>query len=200
MRFRPWIVKFLKSCEYFPGSQFRIIMADGPSSGSSDNSSLEDTIVEFFSTKHDGPALENLLLKGERLMWTSDLETLKKFVEETIQQHGKWSSPGGATKTFKSDNNRLTITWYGGKQSTLAFQGKDGPSLKEQLVNFIQRNEAQKSIGDADLLPSDSTALQSGGQGLLATDAHDCPEDLVSNTHNMSFNDTASRNNYPCWN
>ena len=76
--------------------------------------------------------------------WTSDLEILKKFVEETIQQHGKWSSPGGATKSFKSDNNRLTITWYGGKQSTLVFQGKDGPSLKEHLVNFIQRKEAQK--------------------------------------------------------
>ena len=105
------------------------------------------------------------MLKGERLIWTSDLETLKKFVEGTIQQHGKWSSPGGATKTFKSDNNRLTITWYRGKQSTLVFQGKDGPLLKEQLVNLFQRNEAQKPIDDADSLLSNSTALQSGGQG-----------------------------------
>ena len=129
---------------------------------------MENTIqhVELFSIKHDGPELENLLLKGERLIWTSDLETLKKFVEGTIQQHGKWSSPGGATKTFKSDNNRLTITWYRGKESTLVFQGKDGPLLKEQLVNLFQRNEAQKPIDDADsLLSANSTALQSGGQG-----------------------------------
>ena len=65
-------------------------------------------------------------------------------MEETIQQHGKWSLPGGTTKTFKSDNNRLTITRYRGKQSTLAFQGKDGPLLREQLVNLFQRNEARK--------------------------------------------------------
>ena len=85
-------------------------MADGSVSTSSVNSSLENTTVESYSIKHDGPELENLLLEGEHLIWTSDLETLKKFVEETIQQHGKWSSPGGTTKTFKSDNNRLTIT------------------------------------------------------------------------------------------
>ena len=140
-------------------------MADGHVFTSSDNSSLENTTVELFSIKHDGPELENLLVKGERLIWTSDLKTLKKFVEETIQLHRKWSSPGRTTKTFKSDNNRLTITWYRGKQSTLAFQGKDVPLLKEQLVNLFQRNEAQKPVDDADSLLSNSTALQSGGQG-----------------------------------
>ena len=134
-------------------------MTDGPVSTSSDN-----TTVELFSIKHDCTELENLLLKGERLICTSDSETLKKFVEGTIQQHGKWLSRGGATKTFKSDN-RLTIMWYRGKQSTLVFKGKDGPLLKEHLVNCFQRNEAQKPIDDADSLPSNSTAFQSGGQG-----------------------------------
>ena len=60
------------------------VMADGPVSTSSDNGSLENTTVELFSIKHDDPELENFLLKGERLIWTSDLETLKKFVEGTI--------------------------------------------------------------------------------------------------------------------
>lgn len=145
------------------------------------NSSLENTTVESYSIKHDGPELENLLLEGERLIWTSDLETLKKFVEETIQQHGKWSSPGGTTKTFKSDNNRLTITWYRGKQSTLAFQGKDGPLLKEQLVNLFQRNEAQKPIDDADSLLSqgpevtknDKQQVMAAGEG-SGLDNRDC--------------------------
>ena len=137
-------------------------MADGPVSTSCDNSSLENTTVELFSIKHDGPKLENFLLKGERLIWTSDLETLRKFVKETVQQHGKWSSPGGATKTFKSDNNRLTITWYRGKQLTLASQGKDGPLLKEQLVNLFQRNEAQKQIDDAD---NDKQQVMAAGEG-----------------------------------
>jgi len=89
--------------------------------------------------------------------------------KKTIQLHKKWSSPGGTTKTYKSDNNRLTITWYCGKQSTLAFQGKDGPLLKVQLVSLFQRNEAQKPIDDADLLLSNSTAFQSGGQGFEVT-------------------------------
>ena len=72
------------------------------------------------------------------------------------------TSPGGATKTFKSDNNRLTITWHRGKQSTLVFQGKDGPLLKEQLVNLFQRNEAQKQIDDAD---NDKQQVMAAGEG-----------------------------------
>ena len=63
-------------------------MANGPASTSSDNSSSENTTVEPFSIKHDDPEQEILLLKGERLIWTSDLETLKKFVKETVQLHG----------------------------------------------------------------------------------------------------------------
>ena len=107
----------------FANTTYITVMADGSVSTSFDNGSLENTTVELFSIKHDDPELENLLLKGKRLIWTSDLETFKKFVEETIQQYGKWSSPGGATKTFKSDNNGLTITWYRGKQLTL-FKGR----------------------------------------------------------------------------
>ena len=67
--------------------------------------------------------------------------------------------------------------------------GSPSNVLKEQLVNGIQHNEAQRPIDDADLLLSNSTALHSGGQGpRLAADGHCCPENLVSNTHNMSFN------------
>ena len=66
--------------------------------------------------------------------------------------------------------------------------------MKEQLVNLIQRNEAQMAVDDADshLSNSNSTVLQSSGQEPFATDGHGCPENLVSNIHNMSFNDTAS--------
>ena len=70
----------VRSTVWFPHRP--LIMADGSVSTSSDNGSLENTTVELFSIKHDGPELENLLLKGERLIWTSDLETLKKFVED----------------------------------------------------------------------------------------------------------------------
>ena len=60
------------------------MMTHSPVSTSSDNSSSENTTVKLCLIKHDGPKLENLLLKGEHLIWTSDLETLKKFVKQTI--------------------------------------------------------------------------------------------------------------------
>ena len=56
----------------------------------------------------------------------------------------------------------MTITWYRGKQSTLAFQGKDGPLLKQPLVNLFQRNEAQKQIDDAD---NDKQQVMTAGEG-----------------------------------
>ena len=92
-------------------------------------------------------------------------------------------SSGRRRLLLKVPNNRLAITWYGGKQSTLSFQGKDGPLLKEQLVNLIQRNKAQKPVDDADshLSNSNSTVLQSSDQEPFATDGLGCPENLVSN-------------------
>ena len=63
---------------------------------------------------------------------------MKKFVESCLQQQGKWTSPGGNTKQFKSCNNKLVITWYNKKQHTLVFQGQDGPVLKEKLVKIVQ--------------------------------------------------------------
>ena len=75
---------------------------------------------------------------GERLIWTSDLESLKNFVENCLQQQGKWTSPGGNNKQFKSCNDKLVITWYFKKQLTLVFQGQDGPFLKEKLFKLVQ--------------------------------------------------------------
>ena len=53
----------------------------------------------------DSINLQYLQLNGERRTWTSDSEALKNFVEKDLQQQGKWSSPGGNSKQFKSDNN-----------------------------------------------------------------------------------------------
>ena len=41
-------------------------------------------------------------------------------------------------KQFKSTNKNLIINWYSKKQQTLCFQGRDGPTLKDKLVQLIQ--------------------------------------------------------------
>ena len=106
-------------------------------SGSADGEILEPETV-LNSLELDGSDLQYLKLNGEKLMWTSDLESLKNFVENCLQQQGKWSSPGGNNKQFKSCNNKLVITWYFKKQHTLVFQGQDGPVLKEKLVKLVK--------------------------------------------------------------
>ena len=60
------------------------------------------------------PGVEHLQLEGERLIWGGDFDYLKKFVEEGLQQRGKWSSPGCTVKAFKSRDSKLTLTWYRG--------------------------------------------------------------------------------------
>ena len=106
-------------------------------SGSVDEVAWE-TDTELYQLALDGSDLQYIELIGERLIWTSDLESLKKFVESCLQQQGKWTSPGGNTKQFKSCNNKLVITWYNKKQHTLVFQRQDGPVLKEKLVKLVQ--------------------------------------------------------------
>ena len=100
----------------------------------------ERCLLNFDSTN-----LQYLQLNGDRLTWKSDLESLKKFVEKDLQQQGKWTSPGGNSKQFKSDNNNLVINWYNKKQLTLSFQGRDGPLLKDKLAELVRQKPGEKS-------------------------------------------------------
>ena len=97
---------------------------------------ISDT--ELYQLKLDGSDWQYLQLNGERLIWTSDLESLKNFVENCVQQQAKWTSPGGNNNQFKSCNDKLVITWYFKKQLTLVFQGQDGPFLKEKLFKLVE--------------------------------------------------------------
>ena len=83
--------------------------------------------------------LEYLYLKGDKLVWSNDLESLKEFVANILKQQGKWLTPGGNTKQFKSSNGNVIINWYNKKHQTLTFQGRDGPALKEKLVELVQK-------------------------------------------------------------
>ena len=50
--------------------------------------------------------LESLHFNGDKLLWSNDLESLKNFVVTVLKLQGKWLTPGGNTKQFKSSNRR----------------------------------------------------------------------------------------------
>lgn len=113
-------------------------MADGHVSVSSVESlntiarKLNLEAVELYIDRSD------LLYDGKRMKWTNCFDSLKKFIKEIIGLSGKWTSPGGNSRKFKSTNADLTLTWYYGKQKTLLLQGKDGDTLKEILINACE--------------------------------------------------------------
>ena len=115
------------------------------SSGSVDEVEVAWEIdTELYQLAVDGSDLQYFELIGESLTWTSDLESLKKFVESCLQQQGKWISRGGNTKQFKSYNNKVVITWYNKKQHTLVFRGQNGPVLKVKLVTSWRRKPTRQ--------------------------------------------------------
>ena len=74
-----------------------------------------------FSTLHFDKVcneLANMVYDGKRLKWINDFDSLKKTIEEFLDLRGKWSSPGGGSKRFKSTNVKLNITWYHKKEDT----------------------------------------------------------------------------------
>ena len=73
-------------------------MDDGQDSSCSVDEGAWETDTELYQFVLEGADLDDIELIGERLIWTSDLESLKKFVESCLQQQGKWTSPGGNTK------------------------------------------------------------------------------------------------------
>ena len=56
-----------------------------------------------------------------------------------LKLQGNWLRPGGNTKQFKSSNCNVIINWYNKKQQTLNFQGRDGPALRDKLVELIRK-------------------------------------------------------------
>ena len=108
---------------------------------SSEDNQFVDAEMESFLPNLESSDLQLLQLKGDRLAWKSSLDSLKSFVMCDLQQQGKWTSPGGNMKQFKSNvpaRRNLIINWYSKKQQTLCFQGRDGPTLKERLVQLVQ--------------------------------------------------------------
>ena len=50
---------------------------------------LGEPVTELYQLKLEGSDWQYLQLNRERLIWTSDLESLKNFVEKCLQLQGK---------------------------------------------------------------------------------------------------------------
>ena len=83
--------------------------------------------------------LESLHFNGDKLLWSTDLESLKNFVVNVLKLQRKWLTPGGNTKQFKSSNGNVIINRYNKKQQTLNFQVRDGPPLRDKLVELVPK-------------------------------------------------------------
>ena len=53
--------------------------------------------------------------KKEKLCWTGDFDSLKRFLNDILNVKGQWSSPGGEAKALYDEE--VLIRWYGSKQS-----------------------------------------------------------------------------------
>ena len=79
-------------------------MANGRSICGSDDDHVLLSKTESWSRNPEVYQLNYLRVNGDKLLWTNDLESLKNFLENVLKQQGKWLTPGGNTKHFKSSN------------------------------------------------------------------------------------------------
>ena len=139
-------------------------MEDGCTLSSSDDNQFVDAEMDSFLPNLESSDLQHLQLKGDRLAWKSSLDSLKSFAMCELQQQGKWTSPGGNMKQFKSNNKTLIINRYSKKQHTLCFQGRDGPTLvqlvqnmPEMTANMLESNTSTTAVQTESQTMSPST-------------------------------------------
>ena len=114
--------------------------------------------------------LESLHFNGDKLLWSNDLESLKNFVVNVLKLQGKWLTPGGNTKQCKNSNGNV-INWYNKKQQTLNFQGRDGPALRDKLVELVQKKPGTSvDLQGPEILVSTEQAMQP----CLSQEANSC--------------------------
>ena len=131
-------------------------MVDGRSICGCDDDHVLLSKTESWSLNPEVNELNYLRVNGDKFLWTNDLQSLKNFLENVLKQQGKWLTPGGNTEHFKSFNGNVIINWYNKKQQTLSFQGPDGPSLRDKLVDLVQKKPGT-TTDLQDLDPSVST-------------------------------------------
>ena len=80
----------------------------------------------------------NIVYDKKRLFWRNSYELLRKVIESTFVQRGKWHSAGGSAKRFESSVSDFNAIWYPGKMKCLTFNGKIGEQAGAFLTNLCE--------------------------------------------------------------
>ena len=72
--------------------------------------------------------LEYLHFNGDKLLCSNDLYSLNNFVVNALKLQGKWLTPGGSTKQFKSSNGNTP--GQRASQSCIAMFFKSGGGIR----------------------------------------------------------------------
>ncbi len=74
----------------------------------------------------------------DNYFWNGELSQLKSFVQNSLKLTGIWSSPGGETKQFKS--NEVTLKWSGQTRRKLAIiKDTEANLVANTLFNLLQQ-------------------------------------------------------------
>ncbi|XP_028407847.1 rho-associated protein kinase 2-like [Dendronephthya gigantea] len=146
------------------------------------------------------PTINNqLVVEGSKIKWNGSFEDLKAFTELRLGLGGNWTSPGGSTKLFSSDE--ITIK-YSKKSLVLSFEGEASLKIKDLVKDIYLTNKAaSEHIADGEPLTetretveSDSELLESqtGGEAIAKHQSskignlHFISESTDSNLHTNS--------------
>ncbi len=93
-------------------------------------------------------AVNGLIYDGEMYRWLKSFGYLKSFVENSLNIKGRWISPGGDVKLFKSEgDSNLAIKWHGPRSQRLVIQS-DAPDdyLRLKFETFTDRCQSNADI------------------------------------------------------
>lgn len=94
----------------------------------------------------------NIVYGRKRLSWQNSYELLRKVIELTFVQRGKWRSSGGSAKSFDSSVSDFGVIWYPDKMNSLTFNGKIGEQAGLFLINLCEAmsisSEPNESVHD----------------------------------------------------
>ena len=101
-------------------------MADNTVNSAADNSiciSVVDCLNNLNTSQlRDKP----IAFVNGKLKWYGNFESLKIFVETTLNLKGKWSSPGGHLRLFSDHSDSVVVRFYTNSASRLLMQGAEG--------------------------------------------------------------------------
>ena len=140
-------------------------------------------------------SINKLTYDGKFYRWNGSLDELKSFVEQQLKLHGSWTSPGGETKVFRSEESDFIIKWYGVSSKKIVIQVDNNESylelLSEKLVSLHEESGAVPEVatfnkscdGDALAVKTSLNSLSEAIQGLQVLKPQDKISRKISEVH-----------------